>query len=148
MLLSASSCSPLQGCVVRVLVGEQNKARTYRMCLIGGFQKGTEVYKFGKIRTSKQLVCKFGNMVRPFKMDYISNRYLCLLQSYFVFFVLILVLARCKGPAHQFIWEPFQGLSQTNSLRSSQTGASFERSNVCTATPSPLPKLCTSDAFS
>ena len=61
--------------MVRVLVGEQNKARTYRMCIVGGFQRGDERYRFGKIKTTKQLICKFGNMVRPFKMDYISNRF-------------------------------------------------------------------------
>jgi len=63
----------LKGCVVRVLVGDQNNARTYRMCVIGGFAKGDETYKFGKIRTSTLLICKFGNLIRPFKMDYISN---------------------------------------------------------------------------
>jgi len=63
----------VKGCVVRVLVGEQNRARTYRMCVVGGLETGRETYRFGKVRTNKLLICKFGDLVRPFKMEYISN---------------------------------------------------------------------------
>ena len=63
----------IQGCFVRVLLGEKQGKRLYRIAVIRGVQNSDAVYKIGDSFTTKLLVLNSGNAHKTFKMDFISN---------------------------------------------------------------------------
>ena len=58
---------------MRVLLGEKEKKRVYRIAVIRGIENSDAVYKIGDSFTTKLLILNWGSALKTFKMDFISN---------------------------------------------------------------------------
>lgn len=64
----------IKGFYVKVGLGVSNGKRVYRIGYIDEVKEDKKRYKVGKVETNKVLVLKYGNSVKNFRIEYVSNQ--------------------------------------------------------------------------